>query len=150
MQGACFSNVGFLERRAGYMFLRSMKLGLGLFVLLGCMTFSLACDKNLIPRLLYQKARNLHDHGKVDKAIEIYKKILTMEGDHSSVNYDLGVAYADKGDIMNAKNQVQVLKDSGRSDLAEVLAVVIRDSNSHRVRKRLQGEYDDEQEKNKK
>ena len=131
------------------MFSKSMKLGLGLFALLSCMTFSLACDKSLIPRMIYQKARNLHDHGHVDKAIEIYKKVLTMEGDHSSVNYDLGVAYADKGDIMNAKNQVQVLQDSGRSDLAEVLTVVIRDSNSHRVRKRLQGEYDAQQEKKK-
>lgn len=141
--------LGFFERRSVFMFLRIMKLGLGLFVLLSCGTFSLACDKNLIPRLLYQKARNLHDHGRVDKAIEIYKKILTMEGDHSSVNYDLGVAYADQGDVMNAKNQVKVLKDSGRSDLAEVLTVVIRDSNSHRVRKRLQGEYDDAKEQNK-
>jgi hypothetical protein len=97
--------------------------------------------------LLYNKARNLHDRGHIDQAIEIYKIILATVGEHSEVNYDLGVAFADKGDMFNAKTQVEILRNSGRSDLADVLDNIIRDSNSQRVRKRLQGEYDSKQEK---
>ncbi len=127
------------------MVLRKIKFVFWLLFFAACLCSLLACDKKLGQQLLYNKARNLHDQGQLDKAIVIYKRILEMQGDHSEVNYDLGIAYADQGDVTNAKNQVEILRSSGRSDLAEVLAEVIRDSNSQRVRKRLQGEYDSEQ-----
>lgn len=127
------------------MVLRKIKFLFCLLFFAACLCSLLACDKKLGQQLLYNKARNLHDHGHIDKAIVIYKRILEMQGDHSEVNYDLGIAYADYGDVTNAKNQVEILRSSGRSDLAEVLAEVIRDSNSQRVRKRLQGEYDSQQ-----
>ncbi len=118
-----------------------------LLLVSACLLFSFSCEKNFGQQLLYNKARNLHDRGHLDQAIEIYKKILATEGEHSEVNYDLGVAFADKGDMFNAKTQVEILRNSGRSDLADVLDNIIRDSNSQRVRKRLQGEYDSKQEK---
>ncbi len=129
------------------MFSKKIKFLGGILLFLGCLLFSFSCEKNFGQQLLYNKARNLHDHGHLDQAIEIYKKILAKEGEHSEVNYDLGVAFADKGDIENAKNQVAVLRSAGRTDLAEVLDNVIRDSNSHRVRKRLQSEYTSQQDK---
>ncbi len=127
------------------MFLKKIKFVFCVFFFAACLCSLISCDKKLGQQLLYNKARNLHDHGQIDKAIEIYKRVLEMEGDHSEVNYDLGIAYADKGDVTNAKNQVEILRSSGRADLAEVLAEVIRDSNSNRVRKKLQGEYDSQQ-----
>ncbi len=129
------------------MFLKKTQFWGCFFILAGCLFCSLACQKNFGQQLLYNKARNLHDHGHLDKAIEIYKRILAMEGEHSEVNYDLGVAFADKGEIDNAQNQLAILRNSGRADLAEVLENVINDSNLRRVRTRLQGEYDDQQEK---
>ncbi len=119
----------------------------GIFLLVGCLLFSLSCDKRFGQQFLYNKGRNLHDHGHLDQAIEIYRQVLEMPGDHSQVNYDLGVAYADKGDINSAKKQVQILQNSDRPDLADVLLTVIRDSDSSRVRKRLQGEYNAQQDK---
>ena len=95
--------------------------------------------------MMYQRARNLHDHGKIDEAIEVYKKILEKVGDNSEVHYDLGVAYADKNDVVSAKKQMAILRKLDRSDLAEVLSTVIRDSDSTRIRKKLQTDYDDSQ-----
>ncbi|MCC6758797.1 MAG: tetratricopeptide repeat protein [Candidatus Omnitrophica bacterium] len=103
-----------------------------------------SCDnmKSMAQKVMYNRARNLHDHGKVSEAIEVYKRVLESDGDNSEVHYDLGVAYADNQEISNAKKQVAILRKLDRSDLAEVLETVIRDANSARVRKKLQADYD--------
>lgn len=103
---------------------------------------AIACESNLAQKMLYNRARNLHDHGKIDKAITVYLRVLEKDGDNSAVHYDLGVAYADKGDTEKAREQVVILRKLDRSDLADVLNTIIRDSNSTRVRKRLQSEHD--------
>lgn len=104
---------------------------------------TVSCDmKAMTQKVLYNRARNLHDHGKIEEAIEIYKKVLESSGDNSEVNYDLGVAYADNQDIKNAKKQVDVLRNSDRRDLADVLMTVISDAQSARVRKKLQEDQD--------
>lgn len=104
-----------------------------------------SCDnmKAMTQKVMYNRARNLHDHGKVPEAIEVYKRVLESAGDNSEVHYDLGVAYADNHDISNAKKQVAILRKLDRSDLAEVLETVIRDANSTRVRKQLQSDHDE-------
>lgn len=103
-----------------------------------------SCDnmKAMTQKVMYNRARNLHDHGKVAEAIEVYKRVLESAGDNSEVHYDLGVAYADNHDIANAKKQAATLRKLDRSDLAEVLETVIRDANSTRVRKQLQSDHD--------
>lgn len=123
------------------MVLNRIKFLLGAFGFVFLFVSSFSCQKNFGQEVLYNRARNLHDRGHLDKAIAIYQRILETDGDHSEVCYDLGVAYADKGDIMNAKKQVEILKSSGRVDLAQVLEEIIRDANSARTRKKLQGEH---------
>lgn len=102
-----------------------------------------SCDMDAMSQQMrYNRARNLHDHGKVVEAIEVYKEVLEESKDNTEVYYDLGVAYADNHDTVNAKKQVAILRELDRPDLAEVLETVIRDSNSTRVRKKLQVEYE--------
>ncbi|MCB9770967.1 MAG: tetratricopeptide repeat protein [Candidatus Omnitrophica bacterium] len=103
---------------------------------------TIACEGNLAQKMLYNRARNLHDHGKIDKAIVVYLRVLEKDGDNSAVHYDLGVAYADKGDTEKAREQIVILRKLDRADLADVLNTVVRDSNSVRVRKRLQAQHD--------
>ena len=64
------------------MFAKEIKFGGWLLALIGCLLSSLACNKDLGQQMLYNKARNLHDHGYIDKAIEVYKKVLKMAGDN--------------------------------------------------------------------
>jgi len=116
--------------------------------LLLCLSAALAvamisCDlKGITKKVMYNRARNLHDHGKIKEAIEVYKKVLESDGDNTEVHYDLGVAYTDDHDVNNANKQVAILRKLNRLDLSEVLATVIRDSDSSRVRKKLQTDYD--------
>jgi tetratricopeptide (TPR) repeat protein len=107
-----------------------------------------SCDlKSMTQKVMYNRARNLHDHGKLEQAIEVYQKVLEFDGDNTEVYYDLGVAYADHHDVNNAKKQAAILRKLGRRDLAEVLETVIRDSSSSRVRKKLQSDFDDQKQK---
>ena len=114
------------------------------FLVVGIALVTASCDnmKSMTQKVMYNRARNLHDHGKVAEAIEVYKRVLESAGDNTEVHYDLGVAYADNHDISNAKKQVAILRKLDRSDLAEVLETVIRDANSTRVRKQLQSDHD--------
>lgn len=131
-----------MEQKNGVaMLLKRIRFLLGTFVFVFLFLSSVSCQKNFGQEVLYNRARNLHDRGHLDKAITIYQRILETDGDHSEVIYDLGVAYADKGDIMNAKKQAEILKSSGRIDLAQVLEEIIRDANSARTRKKLQGQH---------
>jgi len=105
---------------------------------------SSACQK-LNREITYTRARSLHDKGRHDEAIELYKKLIENSKDNSEVQYDLGVAYADKKDMVMARKQAEILRKSGRTDLAQVLEGVIKAGDASRVRKRLQKEYDDAQ-----
>lgn len=104
-----------------------------------------ACQK-LNREIIYTRARSLHDKGRIDEAIELYKKLIEDSKDNTEVLYDLGVAYADKQDFAMARKQVETLRKAGRDDLAQVLEVVIRDSNSARVRQQLQERHDQNKE----
>lgn len=105
-------------------------------ILCGLILTTTSCSKSLKQDLLYSRAQSLHDQGKYDKAIAVYKKILELEGEHDDVIYDLGVAYADKGDEENARNQVETLRKVGRSDLADILEEAIRNSLARRSAKK--------------
>jgi tetratricopeptide (TPR) repeat protein len=102
---------------------------------------SLSCQK-LTQQIMYTRARNLHDHGHIEKAVEIYKNLIKANSNNSEVQYDLGVAYVDLHKGPQAQKQVSILRDMNRDDLADILRTVIRDGNSARVRKDLQTQHD--------
>jgi len=113
----------------------------GLLIFAFLVFSSVSCQK-LGQEISYTKARNLHDKGHINQAIEIYKNLIKANPKNSEVQYDLGVAYADQRKWSLAENQVSILTDMGRGDLADILRTVIRDGNSSMVRKNLQNQYD--------
>ena len=74
------------------------KVVAGLAVLAVLVLSSVSCNK-MTNEVSYSRARTFHDHGDLDKAIAIYQRLLKKKGDNSEVRYDLGVAYADKGEM---------------------------------------------------
>lgn len=103
---------------------------------------SLGCEK-LNREIIYTRARSLHDNGKYEKAIELYKKLISSSSDNSEVQYDLGVAYADMGDMESVRKQIKILKEAGRTDLAQILETIAHDADRTRVRKKLQSDYNE-------
>ena len=50
-----------------------------------------------------KEARDAHDEGNYDKAIELYKKIIELAPDDAVAYWDLGIAYLDMDDEKNAR-----------------------------------------------
>jgi tetratricopeptide (TPR) repeat protein len=95
-------------------------------IILAILATMMSCScKSFNSEVLYQYAERLHDEGKFDKAIVIYKKIIEHDPKNAIVHYSLGTAYANLRDIKNAQEQKSALVQLGRDDLAVELDKVI-------------------------
>jgi Flp pilus assembly protein TadD len=86
-------------------------------ILLMFMISSCSCQ-GFDSEILYKYAERLHNEGRFEKAIQVYKRIVKDDPKNAIVQYDLGVAYVDLGDLENAEKQAQVLLKLEREDLA--------------------------------
>ena len=65
---------------------------------------------------IFSRSRQARKQGKLDLAITMYRNILKLYPDHTTVNYELGTAYVEQGKIKSARKQVKKLNDLGKFD----------------------------------
>lgn len=105
--------------------------GLVIFILGGC-------HKGFDKQLIYNRASRLHDEGKIEQAIVVYKRLLAEDPqnqtlpNNANIHYDLGMAYLDDNNLTKAREQIVILKKLGRDDLAKELQGAMTDLDIYR------------------
>ena len=82
-----------------------------------------------------RKAQEAHNEGEYDKAIGLYKQIIELNPDDPTFYWDLGIAYFDKGDIVNTREIIHKLKKMGHKDFAGKMEEQLRKSE-HTIQRR--------------
>ena len=59
------------------------------------------------PAALFQQANRLYQAEKYEQALELYKKVLSLDPYDADTYYDMGLAYYKKGEIDKAKKYLR-------------------------------------------
>lgn len=69
----------------------------------------------------FKEGSQAHSRGDFGAAIELYKKSIEADPGQPEVQYNLGVAYLDNHNYINASKQIQELKDMDQIEMADLL-----------------------------
>ncbi len=81
---------------------------------------ALSCTK-LKTTLLEAQAMTAYNQGNIDRAIELYKKLVEINPTNGQYHWGLGTAYFSAGKPDNARWEVMQLRKLNRDDLADDL-----------------------------
>ena len=87
---------------------------------------------------LTEKAKEAHDDGNNQKAIELYKKVIELEPNNPNNYWELGIAYLDSGEEEKANEVIAQLRKLGHDDYADKMEELIRKSKSPIIRRKVE------------
>lgn len=73
----------------------------------------------------YMQAETAYNQGDLNKAVELYKKLLEKTPNDASLHWRLGTVYFSKGEKLRVQKEIIELRKLGRDDLASDLKQLV-------------------------
>jgi tetratricopeptide (TPR) repeat protein len=81
--------------------------------------------------MMLMQANTAYNQGNYEQAIDLYKKMISIDQDNPDHHYRLGLAYFSKGEKYQAQRKANRLRKMNRTDLAESLEQLLTQMTEH-------------------